>query len=361
MTRSTPSRPPTRPPTRPLGAELRWGALGATAYISGHLLPAIARTEGCALTAVASRPGRHARAVEVAKPYGATAHEDYAALVADPDVDVVYIALPNTDHVDWTVWALAAGKHVLVEKPMALGESGVRRIEQAAAAASRLAMEAFMYRFHPQQHRAAELLASGAIGELRLVRASFAFEIPGGSDNIRLDPALGGGATWDVGCYAVDVPQLFFGRAPERVCARFGHRAGDEVDTSATAWMDFGDGRAAVVDYGIDYGPRAWYELQGTRGTISVRNAWAMSGEDGVVTVRTAEDVRTETVPAVDHYQRQVEAFARAVAEGRPAPYPIAASRRAARVGAALVRSAAAGGTPVATADDQAGSGPVPA
>lgn len=341
---------------RPRDAELRWGVLGATAYISGLLLPAIARTAGCAVTAVASRPERHARAVEVAKPYGATAHEDYAALVADPDVDVVYIALPNTDHVDWTVRALAAGKHVLVEKPMAMGEDGVRRIERAAAEASRLAMEAFMYRFHPQQQRAADLLASGEIGELRLVRASFAFEIAGGSGNIRLDPALGGGATWDVGCYAVDVPQLFFGRAPERVGARFAGRDGDGdgdgVETSATAWMDFGGGRGAVVDYSIDYGPRAWYELQGTTGTISVANAWAMAGEDGAITVRTAERTRSETVPAVDHYQLQVAAFARAVTEGGPVPCPVAASRRTARVGAALVRSAAAGGAPVTTADE---------
>ncbi|MFE4604633.1 Gfo/Idh/MocA family protein [Kitasatospora indigofera] len=354
-------------PARPAGAELRWGALGATAYISGLLLPAIARTDGCVLTAVASRPERHAQAVEVAKPYGATAHEDYAALIADPDVDAVYIALPNTDHVEWTVRALAAGKHVLVEKPMAMDEDGVRRIERAAADASRIATEAFMYRFHPQQQRAADLLAAGTIGELRFVRTAFAFEIPTGSGNIRLDPALGGGATWDVGCYAVDVPQFFFGRAPDRVGARFSSRPGHQVETSAFGWMDFGEGRGAVLDWSIDYGPRAWYELQGTSGTISVRNAWAMSGEDGVLTVRTADGVRTETVPAADHYQLQVGAFARAVAEGRPGPYPIADSRRAARVGAALVASAASGGTPVATADgpaddradDPAGTGPV--
>ncbi|GAB2712427.1 Gfo/Idh/MocA family protein [Kitasatospora kifunensis] len=346
-------------PARPQGAELRWGVLGATAYISGHLLPAIAATDGCAVAAVASRPRHHARALEVAKPYGATAHQDYAALIADPDLDVVYIALPNTDHVEWTVRALAAGKHVLVEKPMAMSEEGVGRIEQAADAASRLAMEAFMYRCHPQQQRAAALLASDAVGELRLVRAAFAFEIPSGSGNIRLDAALGGGATWDVGCYAIDVPQLFFGRAPDRVGARFFRRTGLAVETSATGWMDFGGGRAAVLDYSIDYGPRAWYELQGTRGTITVHNAWAMAGENGVVTVRTADGVRTETVPADNHYQGQVAAFARAVAEGRPTPCPLVDSRRAARVGAALVRSAAAGGAAVATADGL--DGPTPA
>ncbi|MEU0718730.1 Gfo/Idh/MocA family oxidoreductase [Streptomyces lavendulocolor] len=335
---------------------LRWGVLGATSYIATHLMPAIAATDGCALTAVASRPGRAAAAAELGRPFGAAAHRDYAALLADPAIDAVYIPLPNTDHVEWTLRALEAGKHVLVEKPMAMDEDGCARIEKAAEAASRTVMEAFMYRFHPQQRRAAEVLASGEIGELRVVRASFAYRIESGSGNIRLDPDLGGGATWDVGCYAVDAPLLFFGRAPRRVRARFSSRPGLAVETSAVATMDFGEGRSAVVDYSIDYGPRAAYELQGTRGTVMVRNAWAMSGEDGVVTVLTHDGVREETVPAADHYQLQVEAFARAVRDGVPAPMPLSDSRRTARVGSALVASAAAGGAAVNTADDASGA-----
>lgn len=337
--------------TDPTTGTLRWGVLGATSYIATHLMPAVSRTPGCALTAVASRPHRAAEAAEAGRPHGARAHADYAALVADPEIDAVYIALPNTDHVEWTVRALRAGKHVLVEKPMALDEEGCARIEEAAEAASRTVMEAFMYRFHPQQARAAAILASGEIGELRVVRASFAFAIESGSGNIRLDPALGGGATWDVGPYAIDVPMLFFGRAPRRVSARFSSRPGLAVDTSAVATMDFGDGRAAVVDYSIDYGPRAAYELQGTHGTLSVRNAWAMGGEDGHLTVLTGEGVREETVPAADHYQLQVAEFARAVRDGGTPRVSLTDSRRAARVGAALVASAAADGTPVTTAD----------
>lgn len=331
---------------------LRWGVLGATSYIATHLMPAVAATPGCALTAVASRPARAASAAELGRAFGATAHPDYATLLADPAIDAVYIPLPNAEHVDWTLRALSAGKHVLVEKPMAMDEDGCARVEKAAEAASRTVMEAFMYRFHPQQLRAAEILASGEIGELRLVRASFAFRIESGSGNIRLDPALGGGATWDVGCYAVDVPLLFFGHAPRRVSARFSSRPGLAVDSSAVATMDFGRGRSAVVDYSIDYGPRAAYELQGTRGTLMVRNAWAMDGEDGVVTVLTEGGVREETVPAANHYQRQVEAFARSVRTGAPPPMSLTESRRTARVGSALVASAAAGGASVDTSDD---------
>ncbi|MBP2707985.1 Gfo/Idh/MocA family oxidoreductase [Microbispora sp. RL4-1S] len=335
---------------------LRWGVLGATAYISGLLMPAIARTPGCALAAVASRPGGADVAAATARRYGAAAHRDYASLVADGDVDVVYIALPNTDHVEWTLRALAAGKHVLVEKPMAMTEKDCVRIEQAAREAGRLAMEAFMYRFHTQQRRAAELLAAGTIGDLRVVRASFAFAIADGSGNIRLERSLGGGATWDVGCYAMDVPSLFFGRAPERVQGRFTSRPGADVETSAVGLMDFGDGRGAVIDYSIDYGPRAWYELQGTHGTIGVRNAWAMGAEDGVVTVTTGGGVTEERVAAADHYQLQVAGFARAVAAGGPVPVPPAHSRWTARVGESLAASAALDGAAVSTADPEQGT-----
>ncbi|WP_327048348.1 Gfo/Idh/MocA family oxidoreductase [Microbispora sp. NBC_01189] len=326
------------------GKVLHWGVLGATSYIATHLMPAIAQTPGCELAAVASRPEHAYRAGEVAQAHGAVAHQDYGSLVDDPRIDVVYIALPNSEHISWTVRALEKGRHVLVEKPMAMGEDGCARIEEAARVASRTVMEAFMYRFHPQQRRAAELLASGAIGELRVVRACFAHGIESGSGNIRLEPSLGGGATWDVGCYAVDVPLLFFGREPERVSARFSRRPGTGVETSAVATMDFGDGRSAVIDYSIDYGPRAWYELQGTQGTITVRNAWAMADEDGEITVLTADGVHHETIPAANHYQLQVASFARAVREETTPLVTLADSRRTAREGAALVTSAAAGG-----------------
>lgn len=333
---------------------LRWGVLGATSYIGTHLMPAISQTAGCELVAVASRPERFSRAAEVGRIHGATAHPDYGSLIDDPRIDVVYIALPNSDHVDWTVRALEKGKHVLVEKPMAMVEEGCVRIEEAARKSSRTVMEAFMYRFHPQQRRAAELLRAGVIGELRVVRACFAFAIEEGSGNIRLEPSLGGGATWDVGCYAVDVPLLFFGRAPKQVNAHFSCRPGAEVETSAVATMDFGDGRRAVLDYSIDYGPRAWYELQGTRGTITVRNAWAMAEENGEITVLTADGVREETISAANHYRLQVASFAQAVRGDGPPHVTLADSRRTARVGAALVRSAAAGGAGVSLDDETA-------
>ncbi|WP_367127237.1 Gfo/Idh/MocA family protein [Saccharothrix sp. HUAS TT1] len=314
---------------------LRWGVLGATSHIASRVVPAIHRTPGNAVAAVAARAGRLAAAAEVARPFGARVHDGYDALLADPGVDAVYIALPNTQHVPWTLRSLEAGKHVLVEKPMALSEEDCVRVERAAA--DLVVMEAYMYRFHPQQTRAAALLASGEIGELRVVRSAFAYPTATGG-NIRFDPALGGGATWDVGCYAFDVPLWAFDAEPRAVRARFHSR---EVDLSAVAALDFGDGRSAVLDYSLEYGPRAAYEFQGTRGSISVRNAWTRPDEEGSITVVTLDGVREEVVPASDAYAHQAAAFAEAVREKVTPLVSPAHSARTARVGQALVRSAA--------------------
>ncbi|QFZ21743.1 Gfo/Idh/MocA family protein [Saccharothrix syringae] len=319
-------------------ATVRWGVLGATSHIAGRVLPAVARVPGCVVAAVAARTGRVEAATEVARRFGARVHDGYEALLADPGVDAVYVALPNSGHVPWTLRALGAGKHVLVEKPMAMSEEDCARIGRAAAGL--VVMEAYMYRFHPQQARAAALLASGEIGELRVVRAAFAHPTPV-EGNIRFDPALGGGATWDVGCYAFDVPLWAFGAEPRRVWARF---HGDVVDLGAVAALDFGDGRSAVLDYGLEYGPRAWYEFQGTRGSVSVRNAWTTPHEDGVITVVTLDGAREEVVPAADAYELQVAAFVEAIRTGEEPLVPLAHSARTARVGRALVEANAAGG-----------------
>lgn len=329
---------------------LRWGVLGATGYISSLLLPAINASAGSRVTALASRPERFAKAAALAGRYGARALPDYAALVEAPDVDVVYVPLPNTQHREWTLRALAAGKHVLVEKPLVLHGADLAEIATAAKAADRLVMEAFMYRFHPQQERAAELLAVGAVGALRLVRASFAYPIVSGSGNIRLDPALGGGATWDVGVYAVDVACLAFDRAPLTASGQLTTRPGEAVETSLVGVLDFGAGQRAVLDYSIDYGPCASYQLQGESGTITVDNAWAKDGQPGRLTVSTEKETWTEDLSPVDHYQRQVEAFTAAVRSGGASPLPLAASERTGRTSAAL-RSAAAGGRTVVVAD----------
>ena len=188
----------------------------STARINAAVIPGLKESPESELVAVASRTDE--RAAEYAREWDIPhAHGSYEALLADPDVDAVYISLPNGPHVEWSIRALEAGKHVLCEKPLTRHPADVERAFDAADRAERLLMEAFMWRHHPQTHRLAELVHGGAIGELRLVRATFSSPI--GAEDVRFDPALAGGALMDVGCYCVSGSRLLAGE-PLEVSAR---------------------------------------------------------------------------------------------------------------------------------------------
>ncbi|WP_456785866.1 Gfo/Idh/MocA family protein [Cellulomonas sp. P5_C5] len=311
-------------PERPV----RWGVLGSSAYISGLVVPAIVSSPTGALAAVATRGDGTDATSRLAVEHGAALLPDYAAVVDSPDVDAVYVPLPNTLHVEWVLRAVEAGKHVLVEKPLAMTEAQVDKVLTAAADRGVVVMEAFMYRFHPQHALVHDLIAEGRIGEVRGVRASFAFRIDD-PRNIRLSPELGGGATWDVGCYATDVAHWYLQDAPTTVRATARRRPGTDLDSTVAAVLEFPGDRFAVLDYSIDFGQQASYEVQGTAGSISVPNAWAMREDQATVVVRDQHGVRTETVVApADHYRAEVVAFERAVLDGAASPYSATDSLR---------------------------------
>ena len=192
---------------------LRWGIL-STANITDKLLDSGTDQE---FVAVGSRDG--ARAEAYAREKGiARAHGSYEALLADPDVDAIYNPLPNSLHVEWSIRALEAGKHVLCEKPLTRHPEDVDRAFDVAEREGRVLAEAFMWRHHPQVARARELLDGGAIGDLRIIRAHFAFAAAD-PDDIRLQAALDGGGLMDVGCYCVSGCRTLAGAEPERACA----------------------------------------------------------------------------------------------------------------------------------------------
>jgi len=192
---------------------VRLGLL-STANINRLVLAGARASSEVEVVAVASRDG--ARAEEYARDHGiGRAHGSYEALLADPEVDAVYISLPNSLHVDWSVRALEAGKHVLCEKPFSRRPMDVDRAFGAAERAGRVLAEAFMYRHHPQTKRVSELVREGAIGELRAIRAAFSFPLAD-RENVRMRPELDGGALMDVGCYCVSGSRLLGGE-PERV------------------------------------------------------------------------------------------------------------------------------------------------
>ena len=197
---------------------LRWGIL-STANITDKLLDSGTDQE---FVAVGSRDG--ARAEAYAREKGiARAHGSYEALLADPDVDAIYNPLPNSMHVEWSIRALEAGKHVLCEKPLTRHPEDVDRAFDVAEREGRVLAEAFMWRHHPQVARARELLDGGAIGDLRVIRAHFAFTAAD-PDDIRLQAALDGGGLMDVGCYCVSGCRTLAGAEPERACGRAGAR-----------------------------------------------------------------------------------------------------------------------------------------
>lgn len=227
--------------------QLRWGLL-STARINRLIIPAIRASARSELTTVASRSPEKARAyaAEWSIP---RVLDSYEALLEDGEVDAVYVSLPNSLHVEWTVRALAAGKHVLCEKPLALTTADVDRIAAAAARAGRTATEAFMYRHHPLTHAVEAVVKSGRLGVIRGFKGAFTFPLTREGD-VRLDPALGGGSLWDVGCYPVSYACLLAGAAPVEV---FGWQQASSagVDLEFAGMMRFHDGSVAQFDCGF--------------------------------------------------------------------------------------------------------------
>ncbi|MFF2524799.1 Gfo/Idh/MocA family protein [Streptomyces liangshanensis] len=231
-------------------AHLRVGLLGAAAVAPNALVRPARQTPGVTVTAVAARD--RARAEKFARKHGIpVVHSGYEELLADPEVDAVYVPLPNGLHAQWTLKALEAGKHVLCEKPFTANRAEAERVADAADAAFErdglVVMEAFHYRHHPLAARMREIVESGEIGELRHVEAQVCFPLPLFSD-IRYDYALAGGATMDAGCYAVDVARLLGGDTPAVTDARMlTLRADPRVDRAMTAGLAFPGGATGRV------------------------------------------------------------------------------------------------------------------
>jgi xylose dehydrogenase (NAD/NADP) len=275
-------------------APLRWGVLGAAWIADRALLPALREAEGSELLAIASRDPSRAR--ELAVRHGIPrVHADYAALLGDPEVDAVYVPLPNSLHLPWTQRALAAGKHVLCEKPLALNATEAHEMADAARSAGRLLMEAGMYRFQPRMRA---LVASLAGAEIRHLSAAFAFPIQA-VDNYRLRPELGGGALLDVGFYVADVARWLLGE-PERVEAVI---RSDAVDMTCSALLGFAGGAQAALFASFESAEHQ--ELVVVCADRVVRLEWPFTPQPD------------------DQYRLMVEAFCEAVRTGAEPPLPL--------------------------------------
>jgi D-xylose 1-dehydrogenase (NADP+, D-xylono-1,5-lactone-forming) len=310
---------------------LRWGLL-STAKINGALLD----SGHGGIVAVGSRSADRAEAY--AREHGIErAHGSYEDLLADPDVDVIYNPLPNSMHVEWSIRALEAGKHVLCEKPMSRRPGDVDRLFDVAEREGRVVAEAFMYRHNPQIARAREIVASGAIGPLRVLRACFSYAHPDPSD-VRLFSDLDGGGLMDVGCYCVSGARTLAGAEPERVYAEQ-VTGGEGVDVRLVGTLRFPGDVLAVIDCGLSYAAHDELEAIGEDGSVFLDDPW--HGRDTVVEVRRpGETTERIEVPWASSYALEMEDL-EAAARGERDPLLGRADALAqARTIAALYRSA---------------------
>jgi predicted dehydrogenase len=312
---------------------MRLGLL-STARINELLVAGARQVEGVDVVAVGSR--ELARAEAQAQALGiARAHGSYEALLEDPDVEAVYVALPNSMHVEWSLRALQAGRHVLCEKPMSRHPDDVAHAFDLAERQGLVLAEAFMWRHHPQAGRLVELTEE--IGELRLIRASFTFLLERPAD-VRLQGALEGGALMDVGCYCVSAARLLAGE-PQRASAQM-VRGGDGVDVRLAGLLRFAGDVLATFDCGLDLAARDELEVAGAGGVLWLDDPW--HSRDPAIELHRGGSVERIAVEQVDPYACELEDFAAAVAGERPARYGREDALGQARTIAALYASAEA-------------------
>ncbi|OAI12713.1 oxidoreductase [Methylomonas lenta] len=327
-------------------AKLRWGILGA-ARVNERLLPAILQAPNSELIAIASRrPGAAAETLAKYAPCypGIHAYDDMDALLTNPDVQAVYLPMANGEHAEWALRAIAHGKHVLCEKPMALTVADIDAIETAARQHKITVMEGFMYRFHPQHTRVRELLNSGVIGDIRSVRASFSFMMrPARMYRLADDVNHGGGAMWDIGCYAIHSLRMFFDQPPLAVTAMAKYvESGADISTSGI--LDYGDGKFAQFDFSFERARRCEYEIVGTQGGLKCHVVWQLPGDVPVISWWT-EDGRQaeERLPASNHFNLEIEHFSDCILNNKAPQLSLDDARENCQVIVAALESAATG------------------
>jgi predicted dehydrogenase len=309
-----------------MSERLRFGVLGCAAIAVQKVIPAIRRSERGEVVALASRDAD--RAAAAAAELGIERHHgSYDDLLADDDVDAVYIPLPNHLHAEWTLRAAAAGKHVLCEKPLALDTAEATGMIDACRQAGVTLMEAFMYRLHPLWSRVHELVTGGSIGELQAIQAFFSYRNVDPT-NIRNIPAYGGGALMDIGCYPINVARWMFGAEPTGVVGAVRIDPAFGTDVLSSAVLDF-DGRHASFTCSTQIEPDQRVHLVGTEGRLLVEIPFNIPPDRPTHIVRAeggdppvAPGLEVITIAAADPYAVQADAFAAAILDGAPVPIP---------------------------------------
>lgn len=326
-------------------AKTRWGILSTAKIGTGKVIPGIQRAKGAEAVAIASRDLGRAQAV--AKELGIPkAYGSYEALLADPDIDAIYNPLPNHLHVPLTLQAVAAGKHVLCEKPIGLTAQDAAQL--LVLPRDRLVMEAFMVRFHPQWLRAREAARSGELGEVRAIQAFFSYYNVDPA-NVRNQLDIGGGGILDIGCYPIVAGRFIFDAEPRRVVALVDRDPATGVDRLASAILDFGEGRRTEFTVSTQLTPLQRVDIVGTRKRFEITIPFNAPQAEAV-TVYTDDGSRlgdasavAETIAPVDQYAEEVDAFSAAIRGEITLPYGPADAVQNMKIIDALFRSEKSG------------------
>jgi predicted dehydrogenase len=284
--------------------EVRWGVLGAARIAIERVIPAIIESKSSKLVGITSRSGEKAKSA--AKDFNIPRdYTSYEELLGDPDIDAVYIPLPNHLHAKWTIRAAKAGKHVLCEKPAALNEQELTQMAVACQENCVIFMEAFAFRCHPEWQQIKELLDSGYIGNIRNVHARFSINVES-EDDIRLNPQTGGGVLYDLGSYCINAIRLIMGEEPGEIISMSQFDSDHEVDLSTSAIMKFSNGRLAGFDCTFEGEYNQTLEITGTEGIIKIK--WPFRNPSLTILKNGKEERITYEIQS-NSYAAQIEHF----------------------------------------------------
>lgn len=308
---------------------LRWGILGAAKFALHHMGPAIHAAKGAELVALATASPDKAAEFATFAP-GLQRHDSYDALLADPGIDAVYIPLPNHLHLEWSLRAIAAGKHVLTEKPMTMAAAEFDQLIAARDASGRLVAEAYMIVHHPQWQKARDLIADGAIGRIEHVDTAFCYDNRAEPGNIRNRAETGGGGIRDIGVYTYGSVRFAAQAEPVALEARIRRENGVDTFAQVTGEMEGPDGSftySAITSMRLF--PRQEVVFQGTRGLIRLTAPFnaGLFGEAQLELHRGGGQSELFRYSGVNQYVLQVEAFGRAVLQGTAYGCPLEFSK----------------------------------
>ncbi|MDE3176887.1 MAG: Gfo/Idh/MocA family oxidoreductase [Pseudomonadota bacterium] len=305
---------------------VKWGVLGVAKIATEKVIPAMQRASLCRIEAIASRELSRAQAAAerlgIPRAYGS-----YEELLADPEIEAIYNPLPNELHVPWTLKALAAGKHVLCEKPIALDAAQAAQLLEARAKSGKLVAEAFMVRHHPQWRRAREIARSGAIGDIGAIQTLFTYRLLD-ADNVRNRPP-GGGGLYDIGCYAILTARYIFAAEPVRVAASLDIDPTFGTDRLASAILEFPGGRHLTFTTATQLAGAQRVVIAGTAGRIEVKIPFnAPIDRATEIVIDSGADLvgggaRAESFPVCDQYGLQGDDFVRAIRGEAALEFPI--------------------------------------